>query len=362
MPSKTIVADTPETVFDASPPRVIAARVEWIDSLKGAGILLVVFGHALGGLIDAGFAANHGWLLSLFAAIYIFHMPLFFFLTGLFVTQRVQQNPNRFRVQLVTDIAWPYFLWGGIQIVAINLAGTMVNHPSGPLALSFVKIFYTPPSQFWFLYALFFLHGLSLLIGRGVGSPFYFLLLLAVGSLAEQQHLPGIWQAIAQMAPYYGLGVLLGPILLAQARFDREPMWLLSVPVAVIAAALTMAHAIDLGVPGEWPAEAAAIAGDVRGLENFYAAIGIITALICVARLAAPAAPRWLIQCGKRTMPIFVLHILFIASTRIVVLKIDPTMSVYVLLPILCAAGVLIPLAAAAIADRLGVSRWVGFR
>jgi len=338
------------------------ARVGWVDSLKGIGILLVVLGHALGGLIDAEAAPGSTWLRPVFAAIYIFHMPLFFFLTGLFVARRVVGNPGRFRQQLFTQVAWPYFLWGGIQIIAIYLAGTMVNHPSGPLALAFLQMFHAPPSQFWFLYALFFLHGLSLLMGRNAASPFYFLLLLAAGSIIEQQRLPGILQPLFQMAPFYGLGVFFGPLLLARAEWVRARIALLTIPLACAAGAVTMAYSIDLGVPGEWPEKAAFIAADMWGFENFYAAITISAALIYLTHLLGSGAPRWLVYCGRQTMPIFVMHILFIASTRIFLLKFDPTMPIYFLLPLLCAVGIVMPLVAAVFADRLGLSKWVGFR
>ena len=48
-----------------------ATQKKWIDALKGIGIVAVVMGH--------GFAWDSGSILPL---IYIFHMPLFFFLSG----------------------------------------------------------------------------------------------------------------------------------------------------------------------------------------------------------------------------------------------------------------------------------------
>lgn len=45
-------------------------KIEWVDIAKGYGILLVIVGHCLD--IDG----------KLFQFIYVFHMPLFFFLSG----------------------------------------------------------------------------------------------------------------------------------------------------------------------------------------------------------------------------------------------------------------------------------------
>ena len=52
----------------------ISKRIEYIDIARGIGILLVVMGH------------NDFSLISpfLFKLIYSFHMPLFFFMSGIF--------------------------------------------------------------------------------------------------------------------------------------------------------------------------------------------------------------------------------------------------------------------------------------
>lgn len=362
MPLEATGVAAPHAFADTPGRDTSTARLRWVDALKGAGILLVVLGHALGGLIDAGFAPGARWFRPLFAGIYIFHMPLFFFLTGLFVVKRVTDDPDRFRGRLFSQIAWPYLLWSGVQIVAITMAGSLANNPGGALGPSLLQTLYRPSAQFWFLYSLFFLHGLSFFARRRVASPFFLLLLIAAGSLAEQQRLPGIVEATLQMAPYYGLGVFFGPRLLDHARAPGDRMWLWSIPLACIAIAVTMSHAIDLGDPGMWPATGAAIILDVRSFGNFYAALLAIIALVSLARLIGQAAPRWLVYCGRQTMPIFLLHILFIAATRIVLLKYDPAISAAALLPLLCLVGVAMPLIAAAISDRIGISKWIGFR
>src|SRR5262249_26319087 len=65
-------------------------RVQWVDAARGLAILLVVFGHAAGGLIDASGSDSALPLRYLFLGVYTFHMPVFFFLSGLFVEQRLE--------------------------------------------------------------------------------------------------------------------------------------------------------------------------------------------------------------------------------------------------------------------------------
>ena len=64
----------PELSKPISKPAALAKRVEYIDIAKGIGIVLVVMGH------------NDFALISPFAhkLIYSFHMPMFFFLSGMF--------------------------------------------------------------------------------------------------------------------------------------------------------------------------------------------------------------------------------------------------------------------------------------
>ena len=57
-------------------------RIEWIDYAKGIGIILVVYGHMIRGM-SQHIPANFFYVSD--SVVYGFHMPLFFFLTGLFV-------------------------------------------------------------------------------------------------------------------------------------------------------------------------------------------------------------------------------------------------------------------------------------
>ena len=51
-------------------------RIKWVDIAKGIGIILVIVGHTIA--------------LEYSAPIYTFHMPLFFFLSGLFLNTDVK--------------------------------------------------------------------------------------------------------------------------------------------------------------------------------------------------------------------------------------------------------------------------------
>jgi acyltransferase len=68
-------------------------RINWIDQLKGFGIILVIYGHNLP-VIES--------------YIYSFHMPLFFFIGGLFHPSQINFKTVKKRAK---QILGPYFLW-----------------------------------------------------------------------------------------------------------------------------------------------------------------------------------------------------------------------------------------------------------
>lgn len=76
-PSSRTQEQTPSSTHKlAAPlPRVTPDRLDYVDTTKGIGIILVVFGHML---------INHQDRISdrLFDFIYLFHMPLFFAVSG----------------------------------------------------------------------------------------------------------------------------------------------------------------------------------------------------------------------------------------------------------------------------------------
>ena len=55
-------------------------RIKFIDIARGLGIILVVFGHA----IVPEIRNTSNIFMNIYKYIYIFHMPLFFYVSGVF--------------------------------------------------------------------------------------------------------------------------------------------------------------------------------------------------------------------------------------------------------------------------------------
>ncbi|MCS0466838.1 acyltransferase family protein, partial [Burkholderia mallei] len=132
-------------------------RDSYLDTARGAGIILVVYGHVLRGLFSAGLVPA-GWPSALLAAtdytIYTFHMPLFFLLSGLHVPKSLRRAGDVFLLTKLRTIVYPYFVWSLLQgTVQIALSARGTNHAFTPNDL--LAIGWRPFGQFWFLYALF---------------------------------------------------------------------------------------------------------------------------------------------------------------------------------------------------------------
>jgi len=127
----------------------MTGRNATIDIARGIGIILVVLGHNWTVLQERG---------ELFRVIYSFHLPLFFFLSGLFLKD--SGNLNRFALSRADALLKPYF----VVLLLLGIAEMLAPHvvpvaSTTPLAY-FSGVFYgTAPTiawtPLWFLPHLF---------------------------------------------------------------------------------------------------------------------------------------------------------------------------------------------------------------
>ena len=79
-----------------------ANRIYWIDNLKSLAILLMVFGHTNNSEAVIG---------SVLIYIYSFHMPLFFFISGLTFYPEKYKTPKEFITRKILTLLVPYFFF-----------------------------------------------------------------------------------------------------------------------------------------------------------------------------------------------------------------------------------------------------------
>lgn len=110
-------------------------RTVWIDAWKGMLILLVVFGHAAGGIYH--FAGGHARnvLGIAFKTIYLFHMPAFFFVAGYLWRRHDDRSLDACLKERIRRLVIPYLFWGFVSafvfVALIVFAGIRVQGSDG---------------------------------------------------------------------------------------------------------------------------------------------------------------------------------------------------------------------------------------
>ncbi|MFW2590110.1 acyltransferase family protein [Sagittula sp. SSi028] len=316
-----------------------------IDMARGLAMIFVVMGHALVGILSAG--SDTQIIRFLLITIYSFHMALFFIVSGMLSGGMARRAwPDVLRL-LTLRVVWPYVLWGILLLLAGYLMRGQTNTP--------VEVFrpwviiWKPPSVMWFLYYLFFgillmrlLAPLPKLTALIVG-----LILLAVGYLQENGPITYVrWIGLFLIAASVGGN--------AAVWAARRTVLILGAGIMALMFWLAWQEAADplLVYPASQPIF----------LPAYFAGSAVVLGL---AKLWAQSGHGLVAQAlsyiGQHTMPIFVTHILITAGTRIA-LRLTGAEDPVLVVGLGTILGVSLPLAAAALAERLGLSAVLGWR
>lgn len=353
----------PQDDSDAFRP---TSRIDWPDAAKGVGIVLVVAGHMLGGLIDSDVPIG-GWpLREVFVAIYTFHMPLFFILSGLFVAKRIERDPAGFLHGIVRNIYYPYLLWSFIQFTLIYFMGQWANTPPGPYFATIIRIPFFPLSQFWFLLVLAIMHAVTFMVLPRVGAIPLVLAGLVMRSLSTIFLPNAVPQMLLDFFFYYALGVMLGPVgvldVIRPKLHGRAVLGVMSgIGLLIMTVQVIIARSTDAVFYQDHPRLAAALLGRIGwshlGLGSALAMTAVVIVTVENARGRIRAA---LLYLGRYSLPIYILHVMFVAGSRIILVKVFGVTTIAILLPVLLAVGIAGPLVAQTILLRLRLGRLLG--
>jgi fucose 4-O-acetylase-like acetyltransferase len=344
-------------------------RESYLDTARGAGIVLVVYGHVLRGLAAANLlpAGTLGHLLSASDyTIYTFHMPLFFLLSGLHVPGSLQRSRSTFILSKLGTVVYPYLLWSVLQgLVQAAASSHGTNHPFALASL--LDIAWNPFGQFWFLYALFicqwFAWALALLSPgvaerHGPRTPGTRALVLASAVLALGVGATTHWGIVSTALmswPFVAAGMLVGGRLRAWLEHRSGPLSI-AAAAAAFAAAVLFAHRFG-DATSAW-AVPAGIAGIALMLQ-FAFRVSEPRNQRTGERHRGHALARWLDTLGIASMPIYLMHIFVTAGMRVALLRLGID-NVGVHLALGTFAGVGVPVAAYVLALRLRVARLAG--
>lgn len=312
-------------------------RLDWVDYAKGIGIILVVFTHNIGGQRLSGIALPEALAVAIPYA-YSFHMPLFFFLSGLFVMRSYRKGFAPFLQSKVRTLFYPFVIWSLILGIVQTVMGAYVNHPlSGGHALLFFLI--RPIEQMWFLQALFLIYVFFAMTQKIGLKPLSFFLVCAGLTLFVVPFIHDeTVHRIVFHSIFFGAGVWL---------HDGVNTRLLNAKVGPLLAASFAALCVQLFL----------VFGPGRSQMFFFGTdipARVITAFLGILSIAAlsevlnrTGRVHWLLVIGQYTMPIFLMHTILGSGTRIILLRILHLNDPYLHVAVELAVGVGIPMAIA---------------
>ena len=322
-------------------PGSVGRRDAWVDYAKAIGIVLVVYGHVARGVFNAGIPIDGPLYRLVDSVVYSFHMPLFFFLSGLFFFHSLQRRgPLALTANKIDTILYPYILWSLIQgLTEVGLA----SFTNGNVTLTEVLALWNPRAQFWFLYALFLVILTAILVYRRE-ARFLLLLVLGVSAMAYifQAQIPAALHSdyVVKNFVFFALGVwfytVKDPVVLHPGRWA-------AVGTAGFVAVQVGFH-IGLG-----------LTFDDKGVASLLVAVVSIlaTATLCIWLARSPAP--WVLALGAASMSIYVMHVLAGSGARILLSRFLGIQDAVVHLLAGCLAGILLPLLVYLLLHRLKI-------
>jgi len=252
-------------------------RLDWVDSAKGIGIVLVVYGHVARGLEQGGILADSRLYRLVDASIYSFHMPLFFFLSGLFFLSSFRKQGIGLLRSKMGTIVYPYLFWSVLQLGCKMILSAYTNSQAGWGDL--LTILWRPVEQFWFLYALLLIFIVTSLVfsllGRmGMTEARQVAVAVVVSLMLYffRSLLPGVFQV--QTVAHYMVYFVLGMYFSSYWQAPSSERAIVALPVCFLLACYSVFYA---GV-GAADSPSLQLALAIAGISTIVAIVHVITA------------------------------------------------------------------------------------
>lgn len=136
----------------------VRTREKWVDDVKVIACILVVLGHFFQSMTKANILPEnnlYGWFNT---TIYYFHVPLFFICSGYLYQKYSRVNSvgswRRNVAKKILALGVPYVTFSTATWVLKKVFASSVNDQIGGLGDT---LFFHPTAPYWYLYALFFI-------------------------------------------------------------------------------------------------------------------------------------------------------------------------------------------------------------
>lgn len=287
---------------------IIKTREIWIDSVKVIACILVVLGHFFQSMTKANVLPSNDLYLWFNQTIYYFHVPLFFICSGyLYQYLSKDEDYSKTIFKKAVNLGIPYFTFSFITWILKTLFSKSVNAEIGGLADT---VFIHPTAPYWYLYALFFIFVVTpvfknksaAICGIAVALVFKVWEIILGG-----YKLPIISYVISNEV-WFVIGMCLS---IFKYKIDLlENRFKLSASMVIVFIVLSIFLYISN-----------IRSGLISFFMGFIACCSIIMLFMIIYKNGYYS--RLFDYLGKYTMPIFLMHTLFAAPVRILLLKIN---------------------------------------
>jgi len=327
-------------------------RLQWVDYLRGIAIILVVYHHVRVG-IERSHITVPAALVNANMIFYSFRMPLFFMLSGIFISRSLQKkSAGQIAGIKFEKLLYPYFIWAFIQISLQLLFGHFTNTTRG--LIDYTYIFYQPRylDQFWYLPALFNATMFYLLIKTklkpaGLSHLILALFLYFLSPYFQRISIISDWM---EFYVFFAIGDVISELFFkqqAQKFFNNTRTFIIIIPVFIVAQLYYLKN--DIGYT--------TLLTDLESIKQnylshlgyqtiflFIALIGCITMFKLAFLLQRLHVFSFLRVLGYHSLQIYVMHVIVAACTRIVLTQYLHIVNPYVLLFTGIIIGVIVPI------------------
>ena len=322
-----------------------------MDYLRGIAIILIVYRHVLVGL-QKGMIVVPEILVHANMIFYSFRMPLFFILSGIFISRSLAKKSFKELLGIKFEkLLYPYLIWTVIQITLQILFSGVTN--SSRSVIDYTYIFYQTRylDQFWYLPALFNTTMIYLLIKTKLKANTGIQLILGLALY----FLSPYFQAVSIMSDwmafyfFFALGDTFSTMFFQEQTQKFFKSWislLLIIPIFILAHRYYLDHDLgNLGITDKLYLSKPDYFKHIKDQVDFLfiALIGCLAMFILSFHLQTLKILSFLRILGYHSLHIYVMHVIITACVRLSLIILFQITDPIVLLICSITAGIILP-------------------
>lgn len=292
-------------------PRVKKHEI-WIDSIKLFACILVVAGHFFMSMEAAGIISNtdiYAWFIK---TIYYFHVPLFFVCSGYlfqkYSTVDSMKSWGRNIAKKAVGLGIPYIVFSTVTwVLKFAFSGSVNDEVKSNLLYTLVL---DPISPYWYLYCLFFIFLVTptfrtkKAMGIGIGAA------LLMKLVAVFERTPEIYMisVVCENEIWFVLGMCLAKLGFRKMQLKYQGVRAVIGMIAFLGLSIYVYHA-KIWFWG------------IEFLMGLFACLVVVEAFSCFTKRETPG--KYFAFLAKSTLPIYLLHTIFAACFRTVLIKLN---------------------------------------